>query len=121
MSDEDTSPEALRGTASECNCLKLTLAGTESTWMCPLHGESGNVKLLNRRIEELEDTQHRIESWCKAYPLEVFPEPDFDRAHEVLKAAGMGIDSISASNMRHVLTGIRAIIDGTERIWRARG
>lgn len=56
------------------------------------------------------DKLHRIETWCNAYPLSVFPEPDFAKAHEVLKAAGMTLDAISASNMRHVLKGVAAII-----------
>lgn len=63
------------------------------------------------RIDTIMDAFHRVRVWIDAYPLSVFPEPDFKRAREVLKANGMTIDAISASNMRHVLTGIRSIID----------
>ncbi|EKD40808.1 MAG: hypothetical protein ACD_74C00158G0007 [uncultured bacterium] len=59
----------------------------------------------------MRDALQRIANWQKAYPLEVFPEPDLKRAHEVLKAAGMGLDGISASNMRHVLGGIKEIVE----------
>ena len=55
---------------------------------------------------------HQIRNWCDAYPLEVFPEPDFKKARRLLEAGGMTIDAISASNMRHVLRGVRRIIDG---------
>jgi hypothetical protein len=56
------------------------------------------------------ETLDRIEQWSKAYPLEIFPEPDFTRARELLKAGGMTIDSVSASNMRHVITEVWAML-----------
>lgn len=49
--------------------------------------------------------------WCDAYPVEVFPEPDFQRAHEVLTAAQISLDAISASTMRHVLRGVKKIVE----------
>lgn len=52
----------------------------------------------------LEDALQQIEAWSRAYPLKVFPEPDFEKAAKVLKDAGMTLDAISASNMRHVVT-----------------
>ena len=51
----------------------------------------------------------RIVQWSEAYPLDVFPEPDFKRAHELLRAGGMTLDAISASNMRHVVEGVGKI------------
>ena len=48
----------------------------------------------------------KILQWAQAYPLDVFPEPDFKRVHEVLKAAGLSLDQVSASNMRHVVNGV---------------
>lgn len=61
-------------------------------------------------IERLIGIQTRIEAWCDAYPLKVFPEPDWAKAARVLKENGMTLDAISASNMRHVLDGVRRII-----------
>ena len=52
----------------------------------------------------------RIEAWCEAYPLKAFPEPDMAKAARLLAAGGMTLDAISASNMRHVLNGVRKII-----------
>ena len=63
---------------------------------------------------EAEEKLYRIQQWCEAYPLAVFPEPDFAKAAALLEAGGMTIDAISASNMRHVLKGIRKIIDDKE-------
>ena len=64
------------------------------------------------KLEALQEKLHKIKTWIEAYPLEVFPEPDFKKAHEVLQQHGMSLDAISASNMRHVLKGIKEIIEG---------
>lgn len=65
-------------------------------------------------VERLEDKLQKIKNWCEAYPLDIFPEPDFKKAAKVLKENGMTLDAISASNMRHVLNGIKKIIEGNE-------
>ena len=64
---------------------------------------------LQQRVEGQEDGLQRIVAWSEAYPLDVFPEPDFKKAHELLKAGGMTLDAISASNMRHVVEGVGKI------------
>jgi len=63
------------------------------------------------QIEEMTDKLCKIRQWCEAYPLDVFPEPDFKKAAQVLKDNDMTLDAISASNMRHVLAGIKNILD----------
>ena len=63
------------------------------------------------RIKELEKSFEQIQIWANAYPLEIFPKPDLIKAREVLKAAGMTLDSISADNMRHVLNGVKDIVE----------
>lgn len=60
--------------------------------------------------EDVEDVFHRIDQWAKAYPLDVFPEPDLKEAAKLLKANGMTLDAISASNMRHVITKVVEIL-----------
>jgi hypothetical protein len=57
----------------------------------------------------LRDALQRVVDWSEAYPLDVFPEPDFKRAAELLKAGGMTLDAIGASNMRRVVTGVGEI------------
>lgn len=83
----------------------------------PTQSDHDRVQML-KEIEKLEtdnermkDALQRIANWQKAYPLDVFPEPDMKRAHEILKVAGMTLDAISASNMRHVLSNIKEIVD----------
>ncbi len=69
------------------------------------------LEALLSEIERKDDALRQIKNWSEAYPLSVFPEPDFKRAAAALKDAGMTLDAISASNMRHVLNGIKDIVD----------
>jgi hypothetical protein len=70
------------------------------------------------KLDKLEEALRRILQWSEAYPLEVFPEPDFKKAAELLRAGGMSLDTISASNMRNVVDGVgkiaRAALEDTE-------
>ena len=68
------------------------------------------INRLTRELEAARDALQQIDNWAKAYPLDVFPEPDFKRVREVLEAAGITLDSVSASNMRHVIKGVERIV-----------
>ncbi len=70
--------------------------------------EVGMAKLMIEN-EHFAEALERIVQWSDAYPLEIFPEPDFKRAAELLQAGGMTLDAISASNMRHVVVGVGKI------------
>lgn len=61
------------------------------------------------RIEQLEEALHHIVQWSEAYPLKVFPEPDWKKAAELLKAGGVTLDAVSAHCMRHVIEGVGKI------------
>lgn len=52
---------------------------------------------------EPDEFQRFLDNWAEAYPLDVFPSPDFKRVNEVLTAAGLSLDCVSAANMRHVI------------------
>lgn len=76
------------------------------------------LKQANDQAERFErgwylrgDVLEKLRAWADAYPLTVFPEPDFARAHALLQTGGMGLDAISASNMRHVIDGVRNLVD----------
>ena len=71
--------------------------------------EQSDTELL-AKIDGYEEIMHKINDWIQAYPVEVFPEPDFKKAAQVLKDAGMTLDAISASNMRHVLSCIEQLV-----------
>jgi hypothetical protein len=59
--------------------------------------------------ERLSDAMLKIEAWSNAYPVDVFPEPDFERVQDLLKAGGQSLSCVSASNMRHVVKGVGEI------------
>lgn len=56
------------------------------------------------------DALEILQEWADAYPISIFPEPDFEKAREALKSAGITLDAISASNMRHVINRVRELV-----------
>ena len=65
-------------------------------------------------IERLRDALLFVQTWANAYPLERFPEPhrfEWQQATALLSENGISIGSLSASNMRHVITGIKRAVD----------
>lgn len=59
------------------------------------------------------DALEKLESWAAAYPVKVFPEPlreEWQRAAALLSEKGLSLDRMSASNMRHVIKGVREIV-----------
>jgi hypothetical protein len=58
---------------------------------------------VHETTAEPDEFQKFLDGWMQAYPLDIFPLPDFVRAHAVLKEAGISLDCISAANFRHVL------------------
>ena len=78
---------------------------------------SAALAVANAQAERYErlwylrgDALEQLQKLADAYPVEVWPEPDLKRAHELLSAGGMGLDSISAHVRRSVLAQIRAIV-----------
>jgi hypothetical protein len=61
------------------------------------------------QLERYKDALRRIAAWADAYPITVFRKPDLKRAHEVLTAAGMTLDAISADAIRHVVEDVGRI------------
>src|ERR1700761_2946859 len=91
-------------------------------WVCVNHLRSGThaeldekmikdlrraLDAANKRIEELRATLQRIVDWCEAYPVDIFPEPDW--ADVKAKLGETLLSRVSASNMRHVCDGIAKI------------
>ncbi len=63
------------------------------------------------RTEKIEEAIRYITDWRdKAYPLDIFPEPDLARAHELLLSGGMTLDAVSAHAMRHALKRVCEIL-----------
>lgn len=74
-----------------------------------VEGLAEAIAQRDETIGELRDLLERIDSWCEAYPLDIFPEPDLIQARRLLEAGGMTLDAVSASSMRLVLQGVRKI------------
>ena len=85
---------------SDCNC------DTTGDGNPELH-----LKCVTERMEVAEEKLEKIARWCDAYPLDMFPEPDLKKAEAALQERGMSIGGISASAMRHVLKGVKRIIE----------
>jgi len=68
------------------------------------------IKTLTAERDRYEDALRKIENWANAYPLKVFPEPDFNKVRKLLKDGGISLDAVSASNMRHVIKGVKDIV-----------
>lgn len=61
------------------------------------------------RIDDLEQALYQIESWSRAYPIKIFPEPDLKKARELLEVGGITLDAVSASCMRHLIENVGKI------------
>ena len=65
---------------------------------------------LRAKNAKLREALESIDTWAKAYPLNIFPKPDLKKAAQVLKDAGITLDAISADAMRNVLDGVKDIV-----------
>ena len=74
---------------------------TVKPWMPPKKDSRNDV------IAALEE----IRRWADAYPVTVFTEPDFEKAHKVLTENGMTLDGISAAVIRTTLERVKNIAD----------
>jgi hypothetical protein len=70
----------------------------------------GQNEIIDAKLDVAENGLHEVDNWARAYPLDIFPEPDFKRVRELLEAGGITLDSVSASNMRHVVKGVERIV-----------
>lgn len=79
-------------------------------WVCSRECYlQARIDALETDRDRMRDALERIYLWSKAYPTQVFPEPDFKRAAALLSAGGMSLDVVSASNMRHATKGVGKI------------
>ena len=97
--------------------IEYNLVMSTSTGGTPVYGKAGVDAELAKRdatIETLKDKLNKISNWADAYPPDIFPEPDFKAVAKTLKDKGLSLDAVSASNMRHVLKGVKRILEDAE-------
>jgi hypothetical protein len=58
---------------------------------------------MSEREQLFEEALRRLLLWSKVYSRDVFPEPDWEKADELLKAGGISLDVIRLHCMRHVM------------------
>jgi hypothetical protein len=58
---------------------------------------------MTDREERFEKALQRLLHWSRVYSRDVFPEPDWEKAGELLKAGGISIDVIRLHCMRNVM------------------
>lgn len=73
------------------------------------------AKRVGDHIERDAEIRGKLVEWLRCYSTDIFPEPDLDKAAEVLKANGMTIDSLSANMGRHVLKRVIEMMDAHEK------
>jgi hypothetical protein len=70
---------------------------------------------LAKRVGKMIGRESRFKvyltEWLRCYALDIFPEPDLDKAAEVLKQNDMTIDQLSANMGRHILSRVIARLD----------
>ena len=66
---------------------------------------------LRAENEKLKEALKLLRNWTKAYPLDMFPEPDLKLARKLLTDGGVSYDALNAYSMRHVINGVARIID----------
>ena len=73
-----------------------------------LAAKDAAIERLVAERDEAREALLAVDTWAKAYPLEVFPEPDFNEVKRLLGSTLLS--QVSASNMRHVLIGIHGLV-----------
>jgi hypothetical protein len=48
------------------------------------------------RLTDAEEEIRKVDNWAKAYPVDVFPEPNPERCKRLLEAGGESIDCLAA-------------------------
>ena len=61
--------------------------------------------------EDADDALRRVSEWAAAYPADVFPEVDLEKAQATLAAAGINYSALHGTWARHIMTGVAGIVD----------
>lgn len=75
-----------------------------------------DITKLEDKFEDVQILLERMQQWCDAYPLDMFPEPDLKLARALLAAGGITLDSVTVYAMRHVVNGMRGYVEEAIKI-----
>ena len=65
--------------------------------------------------EKYYELLEEIKVWREAYPLSIFPVPDWEKVLDALTMNGLTLDAISAANLRHAANRFYEMLDETIR------
>jgi len=90
---------------SRCGARKLNMT---AMWVC--YDCVAKEYALQAKLDDAADAFHKLDNWAKAYPLDMFPVPDLEKARKLLMDGGITLDAVSATAMRHVISGVAYIV-----------
>ncbi len=71
---------------------------------------------LQAAQQQVSEAIQKLTAWRdQAYPLEVFPEPDMQRARMLLAAGGVTMDTVGAHIMRFALSRVCEILADAQK------
>ena len=77
-----------------------------------LKAQIASLQAFIETVDHQYDAMQQIKAWCEAYPIDIFTPPDWVEARD--KLGDKLLSRVSASNMRHVVDGIKEIITKCE-------
>lgn len=101
--------EHVQATTRLENKIKGMQKDLEQGFMVGAYARLKYLQETEEHADKMEAALEAISAWCDAYPLIIFPEPDFKKVRELLEAGGITLGCVSASNMRHVVAGVAKI------------
>lgn len=87
---------------------RLMLTDATAKKVAELQAEREALIAENERMRE---TLEYLRDWAEAYPVEAFPEPDFEGVKAALLLHGFSLGEVSASSYRYLLSRIKDVVE----------
>jgi len=68
------------------------------------------IERMRKKFAQIETAFDEIIRWEDAYPLDMFPEQDIEKASKILEDNGISLSCLFAHGMRHVVTTCAEIV-----------
>jgi hypothetical protein len=106
--DAGTPPDPMRDVLNHrqyelvCRCMDEAGIGEEAELVEVVRDIARRLASVERERDAAAERLRQIADVCRAYPTQVFAEPDLDKARRLLEAGGVSLDSVSAKAARTV-------------------
>ena len=102
------------GVLKKVQCINESCDHAFKNPMLPIAWQTRPIEdAIRAENERLREAVGLLRNWVKAYPLDMFPEPDLKLARKLLTDGGVSYDALNVYSMRHVINGVGRIIDET--------